>query len=182
MLSKQRQEQLVQGLNGTARKVWESVPADEALDRRGIAADLKRRGIGIDMAAVDRCLFSLVEVGLAKSVGTLYQRAPVRADAAPLVDAPAAQAVAPITVRPSAPAAPPPPVATLRAATAYEQLADQMRAAADTAAKLSAQLRELADEADNAAVTALDAEMSSADKQELDQLRTWRGTMKQMLG
>jgi hypothetical protein len=171
MLSKLRQQQLVSGLNGTATKVWDAVPANEAWTRKQIADELRRRNIGVDAASVDGCMTQLVSIALVKRIGELYQRAPLRKEPEAVMPSDTPQ---PIETKSREPAG--------SASGELDRLGAQMRMAATEAFKLAARFQELADEAENVAVALLDVELSAAEKAELNELRLFRSTMKRMMG
>ena len=77
-MSDKQLQSVIAGLTGTASKVYEVIPIATSWSAQQIFAELDRTGSNYEHAKVRGCLVSLVEQGLVKRVGDLYQRIPVR--------------------------------------------------------------------------------------------------------
>lgn len=69
-----RMQSVIEGLTGTARKVYDAVPMLEGWDTSQILAEMRRAGNGFDMARFHGCLKSLIESGLIVQSAGKYRR------------------------------------------------------------------------------------------------------------
>lgn len=89
MMSPTRFQQLWSGTNGAARKVYDSVPAQEDWTAAQIAGDLSRRDSPMAFAAIQGCLESLRTSGLIRQGKHGFRREQVRSSAPARVVSPA---------------------------------------------------------------------------------------------
>lgn len=158
-MSAVRMQSAVDGLTGTAAKVYESVPIQHNWTATDIHADMTRRGISIDHHRVRGCLGDLGEQGLVIERGHGDKRTYQRVIVKPRLEKPRLESVRNESVRnESAPPADP---------------VDNFAAIAQT---LRAQARALLAQADALDSAALDAaaaiERAGASGEQLRQLKT----------
>jgi hypothetical protein len=141
-IKESRLAQLLQGQTATARKIWEVVPGEDAINCASLrAAYIKAHGTGPSLHVIEGALKDLMDAGLVRQVSTgMFMRRAVRDEAQPL-DAD----VVPLPV-----AKPLPPATSLGR---LEQLGARLRALADMAENLRDAALAAAEEADAIGVT-----------------------------
>lgn len=85
-MSEKQKQSAVAGLTGTAAKVYEAVPINEAWTITQIIQELKRNNLNYEFLKIDGCLQSMVGQGIIQKVGEHgYQRVDVKNPERPLV-------------------------------------------------------------------------------------------------
>lgn len=80
-MNRSRYESTVANLSSSARKVLDSIPLAEDWTRQQVNAELRRKGINMELARVEGCIESLIESGLVQAAGGLLRQ--IRPEEAP---------------------------------------------------------------------------------------------------
>lgn len=153
-MSDKQMQSIIAGLTGTAAKVYEVIPIAAAWSVQQIFAELDRSGANYEHAKIRGCLVSLVDQGLVKRSGDLYQRVQVRANQ-----------------EPRARKEPPPAQPTEDSTVAVTPIDSILIIAADLRAKAKEML-EQADQLETACIGAMEREQRQQhERSQLDQLR-----------
>lgn len=81
-MTPRRHDELVSGLTGIAKKIYEEVPIQEEAGITEIIASLRRKGVSAQQSIIKGCLRDLKEKGLIREPnGDIYVRVNVRAPA-----------------------------------------------------------------------------------------------------
>lgn len=74
-----RMQSIIDGLTGTARKVYDAIPLLDGWDTTQVTAELRRMGHVYDLQRIQGCLRSLIESGLIVESGGKYRRVKTKA-------------------------------------------------------------------------------------------------------